>query len=96
MPPSTMSLSLANDDNHTIALKKMFKFFSSTSTSEELCNASNSCEALIGGFDSQFLMRRSLPACRRCGSKKSEVGSRVPVLSGPNASSLFGQWFVNR
>jgi metallopeptidase MepB len=53
-------LPLAKDDNHTIALKKLFKFFSSTSTSEELRNASNLFEALIGGFDSQFLMREDL------------------------------------
>jgi len=53
-------LPLANDDNHTIALKKLFKFFSSMSTSEELRNTSNSSEALIGGFNSQFLMREDL------------------------------------
>jgi metallopeptidase MepB len=40
-------LPLAKDDNHTIALKKLFKFFSSTSTSEELRNASDLFEALL-------------------------------------------------
>ena len=53
-------LPLAKDENDTIAVKKLFKFFSSTSTSEELRNASNASEALVGEFDSQTLMREDL------------------------------------
>jgi len=53
-------LPLAEDENNNIALKKLFKFFSSTSTSKELRDASNSSEALISGFDAQTLVREDL------------------------------------
>lgn len=53
-------LPLAEDENNTIAMKKLFKFFSSTSTSEELRNASNVSEALVGEFNSRTLMREDL------------------------------------
>jgi metallopeptidase MepB len=53
-------LPLAEDENRTIALKKLFKFFSSTSTSEGLRNASNVCDALVTEFESQTLMREDL------------------------------------
>ena len=53
-------LPLAEDENNNIALKQLVKFFSSTSTSEELREASNSSEALISGFDAQTLVREDL------------------------------------
>jgi metallopeptidase MepB len=53
-------LPLAEDENYTVALKKLFKFFSSTSTSEELRNASNESDALVSEFNSQTLMREDL------------------------------------
>ena len=57
---NSVLLPLADDENRTIATKKLFKFFSSTSTSKELRDASNSYEALASGFDSQTLMREDL------------------------------------
>jgi len=53
-------LPLAEDENHTIATRKLFNFFSSTSPSEELRDASNLHEALVSDFDSQTLMREDL------------------------------------
>jgi metallopeptidase MepB len=53
-------LPLAEDENHTFALKKLFKIFSCTSASEELRDASNTSDAHVNVFESQTLMREDL------------------------------------
>ena len=57
---NSVLLPLADDENRTIATRKLFKFFSSSSTSKELRDASNSFEAFASDFDSQTLMREDL------------------------------------
>ena len=53
-------LPLVEDENHTIALKKLIKIFSCTSTFEEFRKASNTSDALVNGCESQILMREDL------------------------------------
>ncbi|KUJ19679.1 zincin [Mollisia scopiformis] len=53
-------LPLAHDENASLCKRKISKFYSSTSTSAELREASNASEALFTAFDSETLMRKDL------------------------------------